>query len=85
MNDRAPTARFTNRAQDYAQFRPGYPNAIFGWLGEAGMLKAGQIAADIGAGTGIFTKELLGHFQHVYAVEPNADMRAAAQADLDFL
>lgn len=38
--------------------------------------------ADIGAGTGILTKMLLPIASRVQAVEPNAEMRAAAERDL---
>jgi SAM-dependent methyltransferase len=38
---------------------------------------------DVGSGTGILTELLLHHSASVYAVEPNAAMRAAAEAQLD--
>jgi len=38
--------------------------------------------ADIGAGTGIFTKRLLERGHQVFAVEPNAAMREAAEQQL---
>lgn len=65
---------FTAKAEDYARFRPSYPSAAIDWLRER---SSGGAVADIGAGTGIFTKCLLRRFAPVYAVEPNAAMRAA--------
>jgi ubiquinone/menaquinone biosynthesis C-methylase UbiE len=42
-------------------------------------LNAGSVVADIGSGTGIFTKVLLSAAKQVFAVEPNDAMRAAAE------
>ena len=44
--------------------------------------KKRSVVADIGSGTGIFTKRLLDQGMKVYGVEPNDDMRRAAE---DFL
>ncbi len=69
------TERFTHLADLYAKYRPSYPKALFDFLyAEIGFSSQSKIA-DIGAGTGIFTAELLSRGSHVYAVEPNADMR----------
>ncbi|MFT2718769.1 class I SAM-dependent methyltransferase [Deinococcus sp. A31D244] len=67
-------ARFLGRADVYAQARPGYPDALGAWLRDLGLLNAR--VADIGAGTGLFTRLLLAHGAAVTAVEPNPDMRA---------
>jgi SAM-dependent methyltransferase len=40
------------------------------------------VVADVGSGTGIFTRLLLGTGARVLAVEPNDPMRAAAEQDL---
>lgn len=73
-----PLTRFSGRAQDYAAHRPSYPPAaiaaILDGLGDPSTLKA----ADIGAGTGIASRLLADAGVQVWAVEPNADMRAAA-------
>ena len=77
-----PTERFGDRVDDYRRYRPGYPGALTRWLiAEAG-LDAGDVVADIGAGTGLLTRDLLAAGLAVQAVEPNAPMRAAAEADL---
>ena len=78
MTGRAPTERFSDRADDYARFRPGYPaaaiDAILDGLGDP----AAQLAADVGAGTGISARLLADRGVRVLAVEPNATMRASA-------
>lgn len=74
-----PTERFSNRAQDYAQHRPSYPQSaiahLLAGLGEPSCLTA----ADIGAGTGISARLLADQGVTVWAIEPNAAMRQAAE------
>lgn len=71
------TQRFTGRAGDYALGRPSYPDRIVDHL-EACGLAPGSLVADIGAGTGLSSRLFLDRGYNVVAVEPNADMRAAA-------
>lgn len=42
-----------------------------------------SIVADIGAGTGILTKEFVGKVNRIYAVEPNPEMRALLKKELE--
>ncbi|WP_293374423.1 methyltransferase domain-containing protein [Nevskia sp.] len=77
-----PTERFGDRVDDYRRYRPGYPGALTRWLIAEAVLDAGDAVADIGAGTGLLTRDLLAAGLHARAVEPNAPMRAAAEADL---
>lgn len=58
----------------YAAARPSYPDALGAWLAERGLLTGG--VADVGAGTGLFTRLLLRHGARVHAVEPNPEMLA---------
>lgn len=78
LHEMAPTTRFTDRAADYARFRPSYPgaaiDAVLAELGPPSSLRA----ADIGAGTGISARLLAERGVRTDAVEPNAAMRAAA-------
>ena len=77
-----PTTRFSTRADAYTRYRPDYPDALLPeLLGKAG-LGAGATVADIGSGTGIFTRRLLQQQLRVQAVEPNPPMRAVAEASL---
>jgi SAM-dependent methyltransferase len=77
-----PTARFSGRAADYVKTRPSYPSGVLAILREICGLDADRVVADLGSGTGIFTALLLETGATVHAVEPNADMRAAAEAML---
>ncbi len=78
LHEMNPTGRFSDRAGDYAKYRPSYPaSAVDAIL--AG-LPAGLVAADIGAGTGISSRLLADRGVRVKAIEPNAAMRAAALA-----
>jgi formamidopyrimidine-DNA glycosylase len=77
--DRNPTARFSDRVDNYVRYRPDYPDAILSCLGrEAGLMPA-WVIADVGSGTGILSAKFLKHGNVVYAVEPNDEMRAAAE------
>ncbi len=74
-----PLSRFSDRAKDYAQFRPTYPiAAVFAILEGLGH-PAGLVAADIGAGTGISSRLLADLGLHVWAIEPNESMQQAAE------
>ena len=64
--------RFTGKADIYDKFRPSYPDALIDFLYENARC---DTVADIGAGTGKFTRCLLKKTWSVIAVEPNADMR----------
>ena len=76
-----PLARFTDRVGDYVRYRPGYPQALIDFLRANAGLRAGVAVADIGSGTGIFTRSLLEAGARVFAVEPNDAMRGAAEAE----
>lgn len=79
FSDRAPLERFSNRAQDYANYRPTYPQAALDFI-FAGMPVPGRLRiADIGAGTGISSRLLAQRGASVVAIEPNDAMRAAAR------
>ncbi len=71
--------RFSDRAEAYALHRPQYPpralDALFRGLGPEEQLSV----ADIGAGTGIATRQLAQRVHHVIAIEPNAAMRERAE------
>ena len=76
------TEKFTGKADVYAKYRPGYPAELFVHLYHKYSLDASSAVADIGSGTGIFTRELLKSGMKVKAVEPNADMRLTAERQL---
>ncbi|MBZ9625922.1 class I SAM-dependent methyltransferase [Clostridium sp. FP2] len=74
-----PKKRFSSRTQNYAKYRPDYPNEIIYYLQEFIGLNKTSVIADIGSGTGICTKPFLDNGNTVYAVEPNGDMRQVAE------
>jgi SAM-dependent methyltransferase len=78
----APTERFSNRVGDYVRYRPGYPPEVVALLREMTGLSPSWRVADIGSGTGISTAILLDAGNEVFAVEPNSDMREAAESRL---
>ncbi|HIW74562.1 MAG TPA: class I SAM-dependent methyltransferase [Firmicutes bacterium] len=73
---------FTGKSEVYEQSRPGYPAACYADLIKAAGLRAGDTVAEVGAGTGRFTRGLLERGLTVYAVEPNGDMRREAEKTL---
>jgi SAM-dependent methyltransferase len=77
-----PVDRFSDRVDDYERFRPRYPPAVLDILRDEIGLAPDWIVADVGAGTGISAEPFLDHGNPVCAVEPNAEMRAAAQRRL---
>lgn len=82
MAEKSPTQRFSDRVGAYVKYRPSYPSALVdALLGDADLGETARIA-DLGAGTGIFTRLLLERSKTVIAVEPNDAMRATAEADL---
>jgi SAM-dependent methyltransferase len=68
-NERATS--FGNVAATYDRVRPGPPPAALDWLVPAGC----EVAVDLAAGTGLFTRALLGRAARVVAVEPDPRMR----------
>ncbi|WP_370991301.1 class I SAM-dependent methyltransferase [Bacillus tropicus] len=76
------TENFTDKANIYAKYRPSYPNEYIVYLLSANELNENQIVADIGSGTGIFSRQLLENGLHVIGVEPNDDMRKMAEQSL---
>lgn len=78
MNGLSSQQRFSNRVADYVRYRPGYPPALMDWLHRELRVPSTARVADIGAGTGISTRMFLEAGHEVFAVEPNAAMRAAA-------
>jgi SAM-dependent methyltransferase len=72
---KSSVARFSDRVENYARYRPGYPSEIIDLLRRECGLEPSQLVADIASGTGAFTRLLLENGNSVFAVEPNLDMR----------
>ncbi len=73
----SPTARFSDRVEDYVRYRPGYPPQVLELLRAECGLQPAHTVADIASGTGAFTRLLLENGNRIFAVEPNAAMREA--------
>ena len=78
-----PIKRFSSRAENYSKFRPSYPKKIISFLESENALHKDSIIADIGSGTGILSELFLKNGNLVFGVEPNIDMRNAAELNLN--
>lgn len=70
---------FSELAEDYAKYRPDYSKVVLHALTRYVQTpgnSADFLVADVGAGTGIWTKMLADHCLNCVAVEPNNAMRA---------
>lgn len=77
------TERFSDRVADYVRYRPTYPRSLVAALeARHGWEPAKTVLADVGSGTGISSRLFLERGYAVYGVEPNRDMRRAAERDL---
>src|SRR4030095_11536525 len=75
-----PTRRFSTRVADYVLYRPRYPAGLIGLLErEIGLTPSWSIA-DVGSGTGISSEPFLKLGNLVFGVEPNDEMRQAAES-----
>ncbi len=79
MPVRDATQRFSSRVSNYVRYRPGYPSAVLELLKHDCRLTPSAVIADVASGTGIFTRLLLENGNRVFAVEPNPEMRQAAE------
>ena len=67
--------KFNQLADIYEKYRPSYPQEYIKDIITKCHQNAESIVADIGAGTGILTRQFLQNNLKVIGVEPNADMR----------
>ncbi|MBF2014475.1 MAG: methyltransferase domain-containing protein [Rivularia sp. T60_A2020_040] len=74
-----PLHRFSDRVEYYVKYRPSYPTVVIDKILENLTSLTQLVAADIGAGTGISSRLLAARGVKVIAVEPNAEMRNAAE------
>src|SRR5699024_3161920 len=75
------TESFSGKAEYYQIGRADYSIAIYNIFREMN-IKGNTTIADIGDGTGIFSKILLATDAIVYSIEPNNDMFAVLQENL---
>jgi ubiquinone/menaquinone biosynthesis C-methylase UbiE len=74
-----PLTRFSNRAENYALHRPGYPAGILEILKLECGLTSDSAIADVGSGTGILSELFVKNGNRVFAIEPNSAMRSIAE------
>ena len=74
------TTRFSNRVDAYVRHRPGYPDELIQTLRTEAGLNPASVVADVGSGTGISAELFLRLGCVVHGVEPNREMRGAAEA-----
>ncbi|HAX80596.1 MAG TPA: SAM-dependent methyltransferase [Cyanobacteria bacterium UBA11372] len=79
LHEMNPLDRFSDRVEDYVKYRPSYPKDAIAHI-ISSLKTADPVVADIGAGTGISSRLLAElHSIRVIAIEPNAEMRQAAE------
>jgi SAM-dependent methyltransferase len=76
---RSPESRFSDRVANYVRYRPTYPPAVIDSLRREVGLTSSSVIADIGSGTGISAELFLREGCTVFGVEPNKEMREAAE------
>jgi ubiquinone/menaquinone biosynthesis C-methylase UbiE len=72
-------SRFSDRAQDYAKYRPHYSMDVVRVLHQACALQPEHVIADVGCGPGMLAEILLKNGNRVIGVEPNIEMRHAGE------
>jgi SAM-dependent methyltransferase len=72
-----PTKRFSRRVENYVRWRPSYPVELIGALEAVCGMRPEWRIADIGSGTGKWTRLLLDYGATVIGIEPNEEMRQA--------
>lgn len=74
------TTRFSNRVSDYIKYRPDYPQQLMQGIRTVAQVNPSTVVADIGSGTGISSDMFLREGCSVLGIEPNQEMRAAADS-----
>lgn len=73
--------KFSGKNEVYSKSRPAYPQILIDFLFE-NSIKEDSVIADVGAGTGIFTKQLSKFNNQIFAIEPNDDMFSSLENNL---
>jgi len=82
MSERTIHSSYQGKTESYNQFRWGYAPEAIARLCELSGLQTGDCVADVGAGPGTLARHFLALGMQVWAVEPDAEMRAVAEAQL---
>lgn len=70
---------FSKKVDDYVKYRPKYADEFIDYFFNSLEVNSKKTIADIGAGTGILSRQLAIHGNTVFAVEPNFEMREACK------
>jgi ubiquinone/menaquinone biosynthesis C-methylase UbiE len=76
---RDPVQRFSDRAEDYAKYRPHYSPDVVTALQQACGLRPEDLVADVGCGPGLLAEIFLDSGNRVIGVEPNHEMLVAGE------
>jgi ubiquinone/menaquinone biosynthesis C-methylase UbiE len=79
LSDGRFASAFGVAAEEYERGRPGYPPAAIDAIAKALELGPRSVVVDLAAGTGKLTRDLVGRFGRVVAVEPLTEMRDRLQ------
>jgi SAM-dependent methyltransferase len=74
-----PLKRFSSRVDAYIKYRPDYPDEVLAFFKSELGLSSSSVIADVGSGTGILSGLFLRDGNLVFGVEPNREMREAAE------
>jgi SAM-dependent methyltransferase len=69
-----PITIYTSKAEKYARFRWGYASQAVDAVFQIAGLSSVSTILDLGAGTGILTRQLMGRVKRILAVEPDPQM-----------
>jgi SAM-dependent methyltransferase len=81
LSQKDPLARFSGLAEVYARCRPSYPVEAVDYLMQECALGPTTLLVDVGCGTGISARLFAARGVPVLGIEPNAEMRARAEAE----
>jgi len=76
LNERSTRGDFTKQAEAYGRARPSYPGRMIEALLEDARVCTGDAVLELGAGTGLFTRQLAERGLRITATEPNEAMRS---------
>jgi SAM-dependent methyltransferase len=77
--EKDPLKRFSIRVENYIKYRPRYPKEVLDLMRDQLHLNSSSVIADVGSGTGLSADPFLLNGNKVFGVEPNPEMRAAAE------
>lgn len=73
------SGRSHSKVENYLKFKPNYPRKLIDFLYDDCGFSWESVIADIGSGTGTFTRLLLERGSRVVGIEPNREMRETAE------